>query len=98
MTKQMIVHFFNFDSKDLPLFLPKKVSEEPPNASIPDELLCCSKIRIIAPKAASAITTIVIIAIISRIKSAVSDANKLINIGFVLFVFLFSAKPKYHNS
>ena len=90
----MIVHFFNLASKDFPLFLPKKVSEEPPSASIPDELLCCSKIRIIAPKAAIAITTIVMIAMILRIVSAVSDANKLINISFVLFVFLFLAVAK----
>ncbi len=91
----MIVHFFILDSSDLPLFLPKKVSEEPPSASIPVEFPCCNKIKMIAAKAAIAIIATVAIARMSRMSKAVSDANKLINITFCPFfvVFLFGGKP-----
>ena len=44
--RQIQVHFFNFASVDLPLFLPKKVSLEPPKASIPCELLGCYMMQI----------------------------------------------------
>ena len=56
--KQIHVHFFIFASIDLPLFLPKKVSLEPPNASIPDELLGCINTKMIAASAATAIRII----------------------------------------
>lgn len=56
--KQIHVHFFIFASIDLPLFLPKKVSLEPPSASIPEELLGCIKINTTAAIAAIAIRAI----------------------------------------
>ena len=51
MTRQMIVHFFILASMDLPLFLPKKVSLDPPSASIPVELPGCYNTRTIAAAA-----------------------------------------------
>ena len=43
--KQITVHFFSLLSMDLPLFLPKNVSEEPVIALIPSELLGCIKTK-----------------------------------------------------
>ena len=39
--RQITVHFLSLASMDLPLFLPKKVSEEPVMELIPSELLGC---------------------------------------------------------
>ena len=61
IAKQIQVHFFIFASIDLPLFFPKKVSLDPPSASIPDELLGCNKTRIIAATAVTHIKTIIIV-------------------------------------
>ena len=58
IAKQIQVHFFIFASIDLPLFLPKKVSLEPPSASIPEELLGCNKMSMIIAIAESAIRAI----------------------------------------
>lgn len=50
--REMTVHFFILLSKDLDLFLPKNVSLEPPNASIPVELPGWNKITTTANTAA----------------------------------------------
>lgn len=41
--KQMTVHLLTLSSIDLPLFLPKNVSEEPVMELMPSELLGCIK-------------------------------------------------------
>ena len=61
IARQIQVHFFIFASIDLPLFLPKKVSLEPPSASMPEELLGCISTKIIA---ASATTVIIMMSAI----------------------------------
>ena len=85
IARQIQVHFFILASIDFPLFLPKKVSLEPPNASIPDELLGCNKTRMIAVKAEIAIkiimvtlSTICTVLCVGLAKGIV-DANKFIN-------------------
>ena len=55
-TKQITVHFFILASMDLPLFLPKKVSEEPVIALITSELLGCIKIKMMATTAKRTVT------------------------------------------
>ena len=77
--KQIHVHFFIFASIDLPLFLPKKVSLEPPSASIPEELLGCNKTRMIAVIADTAIRIIIAVSNTLRIVSWVGDLNDCAN-------------------
>ena len=89
IARQIQVHFFIFASIDFPLFLPKKVSLEPPSASIPEELLGCIKMSTIIASAASAISEIKMILNVRYTYNKVPlvGTNKFIKFNIVLFLF-----------
>ena len=89
IARQIQVHFFIFASMDFPLFLPKKVSLEPPSASIPEELLGCNKMSTIIASAASAISTIKMILSVRYTynNAPLVGTNKFIKFNIVLFLF-----------
>ena len=60
MIREMVVHFFNLLSMDLPLFLPKKVSEEPVMELIPSELLGCINTKTIETMDKSKIIIVIV--------------------------------------
>ena len=78
--------FFIFASIDLPLFLPKKVSLDPPRALIPVELPGCNKTKRIAARAAIAITAMQVTEITVRRAFIPSLINRVYNI-FAFYPF-----------